>query len=214
MSELSAVCQRKSLLGKSIITLDDASKAGTVNEVWVDPQSRRVSALGCLIKGRTTIVAVPFDRIQVLGEDAILIGSITALVDLVPEAQTRFVDHELVTEGGKRLGQVDDYYFERVSGQITNCLISGGGLAGLLEGHTSLDGGELLTIGKERSIVKAGAEERQTQVDKGMQQWIELGRTKVQETAATLRERMAKREEVPVLSEPVPLETAPDNEPV
>jgi len=207
MTELSAVCQRKALLGKSIITLDDASKAGTVNEVWVDPQSRRVSALGCMVKGRSTVVAVPYERIQILGEDAVLIASGVALVDLVTEGLTRFVDHEIVTEGGKRLGQVDDFYFERASGAISNCLLSGGGFAGLLEGHTSLAGDELLTIGKERAIAKGGAEDRITQVDKGLQQWVELGRTKVQETAATLRERMAKKEELVAPVEPTPLES-------
>ncbi|WP_218082225.1 PRC-barrel domain-containing protein [Anthocerotibacter panamensis] len=211
MSELSPICQRKALLGKSIITLDDASKAGVVNEVWVDMQSRQVAALGCQVKGRTSVMGVPCDRIQVLGDDAILISTVGALIDISPEVYTRFVDHEMVTEGGKRLGQVDDFYFDRHSGEITNCLLSGGGIAGILEGHTSLDATEILVIGKERSIVKAGSEERLVKVDKGLQQWVEVGRAKVQETAATLRERITKKETLtvePVVPEALPASTS------
>jgi uncharacterized protein YrrD len=195
MTELSAVCQRKALLGKSIITLDDASKAGTINEIWVDAKTRRVVALGCQAKGRNTNLAVPIEHIQVLGDDAVLIPSVTSLLDEVGDTWTRFVDHEIVTEGGKRIGQVDDYYFERTGGEITNCLLSAGGISSFLEGHTRLDGAELVVIGKERSIAKIGAEERLVQVDKGLQQWVEVGRTKVKETTAKVQETAASIQE-------------------
>ncbi len=196
MAEPVRVIQRKALLGKSIITLDDASKAGIVNEIWIDAQVQRVVALGCLVKGKTTGLTVPLNQIQVLGEDAVLIASNSILLESLPEGYTRLVDHDVVTEGGKRLGQVDDYYFETKTGVITNCLLSAGGFSGLLEGHSSLSGAEFTVIGKDRVIVKAGAEERLEQVDKGLQAWVEIGRTKVQETAATLRERMAKKEDI------------------
>ncbi len=201
MSELSPICQRKTLLGKSVITLSDASKAGIVSEVWVDIQQRRVVYLSCQGKSKTAM-GVSLAQIGVLGEDAILVTSAQSLTEVAPETVTRFVDHEVVTEGGKRLGQIDDFYFDRTTGEITNCLISSGGFASLFEGHSSLEGSEFLVIGAERAIVKAGAEDRLIQVDKGLNQWMELGKTKVQETAATLRERMTKKEETPTIETP------------
>jgi len=205
MSELSPVYQRKSLLGKSIITLDDAVKVGLVSEVWIDTQAQKVVAVGFQVKGKATTQGLPFSRIQVLGEDAILIPSAAVLTDILPEQYSRLVDHEVITETGKRLGQIDDYYFDRTTGEVTNCLLSAGGIAGFLEGHSSLEGADILVIGKERTIVKAGAEERLTLVDKGLTQWVELGRTKALETAATLRERIAKPTETTPLP-PVPEE--------
>jgi len=195
MAELAINAQRKTLLGKSVITLDDASKAGTINEVWVDTKSRRVAAIGFQAKGRNANLAIAVDAIQVLGEDAVLIPNSDTFLDELPETYVRFVDHEVVTEGGKRVGQVDDYYFDRTTGEITNFLLSAGGISGFLEGHTRLEGDELVVIGKERSIVKAGADERLIRVDKGLQQWVEVGSSKVKETASKVQETASKVQE-------------------
>lgn len=184
MTPAPGIHQRRLLLAKSIITLSDATKLGIVGEVWVDLGTRDVVALACQGRGLfPTSRLLPLSHIQVIGADAVLIPNGEFSSEVASEHLSRLVGHEVVTESGRSLGKIDDYSFDSTGG-LDSFLISSDRLAGLIEGNYRMSATETMTLGKERMIVRTGAEERLEKVDKGLNDWVAIGRKKASELAS------------------------------
>jgi sporulation protein YlmC with PRC-barrel domain len=136
------------LKGKAVISITNGTKLGAVDDVAIDPDSRRLVALimstGTMI--RRDVVGVPADHVQVWGKDAILVRSADVLYRGTNwpaersrwiNALERFKGTSVVSTDGRRLGQV------------SNILVDPGGvLVGFTIGQST---GVQLPFGRETS---------------------------------------------------------------
>lgn len=103
------------LIGRAVVTISDAGKVGTVDDVLLDGAGREV--IGFRVKGgrfsrRTAVVR---EQVAAMGPDAIMVSDPTVLNDVkrLPALSDAITLDKLrgsraVTEGGELLGRVSD----------------------------------------------------------------------------------------------------------
>jgi len=149
-----------------VYDLETGRVIGRVRRVIVDPDSRAVA--GLLIHGRLGQVArcLPFRELHAIGEHAVTVRSAAALAPL-PEhphlqellrSRRRLYHTPILTEGGRFLGDVDEFTIDPKSGRIEGLLLSGGLVRDLFRGQAVLPAQLVLTIGEDAVIVRDEAE--------------------------------------------------------
>ncbi len=153
------------LKGMAIVSLQEGTKLGQVEQPLLDLTARRVVALR--VRGESGIFIVRFDAVKSVGADAITIASSAAthtpsagataddLRDLDAFGKLKVVDH-----AGTFLGTVSHVEIEPVSGEITRLDAHKGGMLGMGGTTTPIDaraivsvGPELLTVNTEASVL-------------------------------------------------------------
>ncbi len=115
------------LRGRPVIDLETASKLGTVAEVLLDPDRRRIAGLdvshGSSLLGGGSRELVPASSIEAFGDDAITVRrGAAAPASEQPEGLLPFsklAGRKVVSFGGRLLGTIDDVAVEAASGRIT-----------------------------------------------------------------------------------------------
>jgi sporulation protein YlmC with PRC-barrel domain len=171
---------RSQVLGTQVINQADAARVGVISQVWVDPEAQEVLVLSTreqAFGGATQTLYL--EKVAAVGRDAILIAGEDAFEDLDLSDLERLVGSEVMTEDGLRLGKVKDFQFDRLSGEITSLILSGLGiplLPGFLVSTYQLDAEEIRSIGRERVMVRAGAESRLQQLSRSIFEQLGLGK--------------------------------------
>ena len=145
-----------------VYDLETGRIIGRVRRLIVDPEARAVA--GLLIKGRLGKGApcLPFRELHAIGRHAVTVRSASALAPLSehPDLQEllrsrRRVYHTpILTEGGRFLGDVDEFTIDPKSGRIEALLLSGGLIRDLFRGQAVLPAHLVLTIGEDVVIVR------------------------------------------------------------
>jgi uncharacterized protein YrrD len=156
------------LRGLAVVDLDAAEKLGSVDEVIVDPEARRiagftVSSGGGFLTGGGNRMTIPASCVHALGHDAITVrsardqsldvGHLSGLPML-----SQIVGHKVVTHSGAAVGSIDDVLIEPSTGRITGYGLGGGvtsGLGGLLATSEGSHGGDYI---RAESDIKVGQE--------------------------------------------------------
>lgn len=127
------------LRGKTIISVNDGSKIGTVDDVLIDPNSLRVAALvvsqGGMFDRDTRLV--PANDVNKWGRDAVLVNSREVFrneSDLPDRekwlsASSKLNGLSIVNTEGTRLGRMDDVLIDE-TGRIVTYRVSEGSLGG------------------------------------------------------------------------------------
>ncbi len=158
------------LKGKPVISISNGARVGAVDDVAIDPESKRVAALimstGTMFQ--RDVVGIPADHVQVWGKDAILVRDADVLyrgTNWPPErahwvhALDRFKGTSVISTDGRRLGQVSNILLEPggilagfTIGQssVPNPLNRGGGTQAIFVGAASIK-----TLGRDVVIVDA-----------------------------------------------------------
>ena len=157
----------QTLKGMAIVSLQESTKLGSVEQPLLDLTARRVAALR--VTGEHGAFVLPFDRIARIGADAITVessaatqtpstgGAADGLIDLREIEKLKVVDSE-----GTLLGKVTRVEFDPASGEITQLAAHKGGLLGMGGATTEIDaraimqvGPVLLTVNTEAAILAA-----------------------------------------------------------
>ncbi len=180
-------CQRGSVLGIQVLSKATAVRLGTVTQIWLDVDQRKVMGITLaerIIPSTTIAIGDTFymslDRISLMGPDAILVEDESVLEDiLVSERYTTLIGNEVVTESGEPLGKVRDFKFDPQTGNLLHLIIASLGnpvIPASLISTYEIDVNEIIAVGRDRIIVTEGMEERMTQLTRGLLERIGLGK--------------------------------------
>lgn len=167
----------KKFLSLPIVSLSEGQHIGYVKNLVIDSQSKRLAALVIDPKGFFKDQRIiPYAKVVSVGDDAITIdkgahveksASLPEILNLIKEKIT-VIGTRVITQSGKTLGVVEEYYIDPDTGKITQIEISGGKIEGLLNGKALLDANYITTIGQDVIVAEKGCENRLVAADKGI----------------------------------------------
>ncbi|CAN5700535.1 hypothetical protein BH24CHL5_BH24CHL5_03020 [soil metagenome] len=125
---MTRIARARELIGKPVLTLDQATYAGEVRDVLIDPYSSRM--IGFTVRGRgllspPLVGMLPAGMIAAIGRDAVMISTFDVLVDESEGADTMLAEQddvigkEAVSAAGASLGKVSDVILELRGGTAT-----------------------------------------------------------------------------------------------
>jgi uncharacterized protein YrrD len=148
------------LPGRAIVAADTGQKLGTVSDVLIDAQGRRI--VGFIVGGQllTSERVVPSENVQAMG-DAVIARSQERVVgarewrdgDNDSIRASTLKNKPVMTVGGRRLGVIKDVQVEEQTGVITGYEVSGGTLTGFLTRRNLLPESTDIRIGPDAVIV-------------------------------------------------------------
>jgi sporulation protein YlmC with PRC-barrel domain len=145
------------LLGMPAVTIRDGRRLGTLEGVEIDPATSRIAYLRLERPSRREPVLVPWEAVQSVGTDVILIASEAALLHEVPEADRPHLtphvgDRPVVSVSGDKLGSISSYDVDEATGAIVRYRI-GGLLAGLFGSSVTFPPAAIRTFGRDAILV-------------------------------------------------------------
>ncbi|MEL1134834.1 PRC-barrel domain-containing protein [Desulfitobacterium sp. THU1] len=167
----------KKFLSLPIVSLSEGQHIGYVKSLVIDSRSKSLAALVIDPKGFFKDQRIiPYAKVVSVGEDAITIdkgvyveksASLPEILSLIKEKLT-IIGTRVITQSGKTLGVVEEFYVDPETGKITQLEISGGKLEGLFSGKGLLDADYVLTIGQDAIVAQKGCESNLMVADKGI----------------------------------------------
>lgn len=167
----------KKFLSLPVISIKEGQQVGYVRNLVINPKIRNVAALivdprGFFKEQRI----IPFNRIVSLGENAIIVSSnsqvekaanLPDILDLLKE-KTAIIGIKTITENGKFLGIIAEFYIDPQSGHITALDISEGKIESLFSGRMRVHADDILTIGPDVIVLNNTCESRLEISNKGL----------------------------------------------
>ncbi|NJK71922.1 MAG: hypothetical protein HC926_00330 [Synechococcaceae cyanobacterium SM2_3_60] len=155
---------RSQLLGTQVINQNTGERIGVVSQIWLDAEPFQVSILSVSQKliGRVT-KTLQLEAIPVLGPDALLVPETILGEAAESNGLMRLVGTEVITEAGVKLGKIKDFTFRIDTGEILNLTLSNLGIPlvpGLIASTFQMSVEEVMSLGGDAILVKAGAEDR------------------------------------------------------
>lgn len=167
----------KQFLSLPIVSLSEGQHIGYVKSLVIDSQSKALAALVIDPKGFFKDQRIiPYAKVVSVGEDAITIdkgayveksASLPEILSLIKEKLT-IIGTRVITQSGKTLGIVEEFYVDPETGKITQMEISGGKIEGLFSGKAMLDADYVMTIGQDVIVAEKGCETNLLVADKGI----------------------------------------------
>jgi uncharacterized protein YrrD len=159
----------KNLKDTAVVSINKGEKVGTVDDVLIDSQHRRVAAFNVQSGGflRHSSSCLPFGAVQSIGKDAIMIQDSDVLKDKYegtpPEMHNygNVTSVRVVTDTGTYVGNVSSVHFEPADGHITEYEVSPGGISGVFGSSKLIDSASITSIGEDIMIVPAAVAEGQ-----------------------------------------------------
>jgi uncharacterized protein YrrD len=159
------------IIGHKIITIDNGQEIGKVNDIIYDPTVNKITAFlvdkGGIFSDAKIIL---MDSIQSIGEDAVLVPSsdvIKKVSDINQEKISNIANGDnyltktkVVTENGKEIGSINDLYFNSDNGNVEEFQVSDGLIQNIKSGTRRVKVTDIVTIGKDATIVKGYTEEK------------------------------------------------------
>jgi sporulation protein YlmC with PRC-barrel domain len=160
------------LKGMAIVSVQQGTKLGYVEQPLVDLTARKVAALQ--VKGESGTFIVPFDAVAAVGTDAITVASSAATQTPStggaaddPRNLNALRKLKIVDQAGTFLGTLRHVEIDPASGAITQLTAHKGGMLGLGGTTTTIDaqailsvGPELVTVDTEASDLAAGVTDK------------------------------------------------------
>jgi len=158
----------KSLAGREVIAIDSGRKIGHVERVLFDPATMRIDSvviqpvIHSVLEEPSPMQQVSVSHIRGLGQDVVTVQNDEALQPLaegvaIGDALVAFdqIEHEAVlTESGKKIGEVDDVEFDDQTMQLESIQIS----RGFLARKFSIAVGEIVSVGEDVIVVHDSAD--------------------------------------------------------
>ncbi len=167
----------KEFLSLPIVSLSEGQHIGYVKSLVIDAQAKALAALVIDPKGffRDQRI-IPYAKVVSVGADAITIdkgayveksASLPEILSLIKEKLT-IIGTRVITQSGKTLGVVEEYYVDPDTGKITQMEISGGKIEGFFSGKAILEADYVVTIGQDVIVAQKGCETSLMIADKGI----------------------------------------------
>jgi uncharacterized protein YrrD len=143
------------IIGLPVVTLNRGTKIYDVEDMILDPERRQVLAL--VVQERAwfhSAKALPFGRIHAIGPDAVIIpdGRVIIDVDRDPVLRRLYNDQivkglRVLTEDGRKLGQVADMLLDDKTGEIKGYYVSIGRVLDITQGTRWLPADRVISMG-------------------------------------------------------------------
>jgi uncharacterized protein YrrD len=149
-------------IGLPVVTFDTGEQIEKITDVVFNHESGQV--VGFLVDEGGWFSAarvVPFDSVQTVGPDALVVPSKSAVVDAsgTPEV-ARILKRDNVLKGttimttdGRDLGSMRDLYYDEATGRIEGFEVSGGLFADAYEGRSFVPAPQTINIGEDVAFV-------------------------------------------------------------
>lgn len=202
----------KNLLGLTVISLDNGKEIGKVKKPIIDVQTGKIIAL--LLEQKTGIFrdakVITYDFVNHIGKDAVTVSKTDCIqkASSIPDIfhllklDNTIINSRVMTINGTALGNIEEYYFDVETGNITSLEISGSGFNGLFKGKAFLAAEYITTIGKDVIIVDNEAPHKLVNKESSLQKnfsSLKCFSTKlveqVKESFTNLKENIKKMEE-------------------
>jgi uncharacterized protein YrrD len=153
----------KQLIGMPVVTFDRGTKIYDVEDVIIDPQRRQVLAL-VVMEGSLfhSALAIPFGRISAIGQDAVIVPDRKAVIEVNRDPVLKKLnDHQIInglrvlTDDGRRLGQVVDFALDDKTGEITSYDVSIGRMLNVTQGLRTVPADIVVNMGQRVMYVPA-----------------------------------------------------------
>ena len=147
------------LLGMPIITLEEGTRLGKLKGVEVDYGTGQLAYLRYDAEGSRADGLIPWEAVRSIGADAITVLSKGAAQESISAADrehlTPFVgDRPVVTVSGERLGNINNYDVDELTGRVESYHVAVGGLFGRITGNEIVfPHSAIRTFGKDAIIV-------------------------------------------------------------
>ncbi len=169
----------RKFISMPIISIVEGVQIGSVKDLVVDPKNLGIAAIVIDQKGWfKEQKIIPYNKVTSVGEDAITIDqsanvekstNLPEILKLLRE-NTDPIGMKVISEKGKVIGQVDEYFLDEATGKITSLEISGRFIESLIKGRGVFDASMIITMGTDAIVVKTGTEQEVTKVDGGLQE--------------------------------------------
>jgi sporulation protein YlmC with PRC-barrel domain len=128
------------LQGRAVVSLDDATKIGEVEDLMVDPASRHIVSLKVRVGYFKAAHLVPATDVKSVGADAVTVTTNRLLADPPADSTdpgldsqaavelTRILGTQVVTDAGTLVGQLSDIVIDWSTLEITGYEVREGGL--------------------------------------------------------------------------------------
>lgn len=151
------------LLDMPVFSTSRGETVGTVRNIVIDPQEKRLLALTVEKRGwYQEVRVIPAARVLSLGVDVVNIdekcaaGRVANLPRIVEYMHhpCNLVGNRLVSDDGQSLGRVERCYLDRDSGRISRLMLTGGWLGNLWLGRVFVPAQYIRSIGPEAVVVE------------------------------------------------------------
>ena len=146
-----------------VVTFDRGTKLYDVEDMILDPQRRQVLALVVMESSAFhSARAIPFGRISAIGQDAVIVPDAKAVIDVNRDPVLKRLDNSQVVRGlrvltddGRRLGQIYDFTIDDKTGEILSYDISIGRVLNVTQGLRTLPADIVINAGQRVMYVPA-----------------------------------------------------------
>ncbi len=158
----------KALVGQEVIAIESGRKLGQIDRILIDPDAKRIDWIVVRPAGRSMLEepgpmkAIAVDQIRGLGEDVVTVPNDEVLQPLSAPANhlvafAAIKNEAVMTEGGKKLGEVSNIEFDEQTLDLESIEIS----QGLLSGKSSIPVTEIISVGEDVIVVRDMAHDEQ-----------------------------------------------------
>lgn len=162
----------KTLVGREVIAIESGRKLGQIDRILIDPDAKKIDWIVVRPAGKSMLEepgpmkAIPVDQIRALGEDVVTVPSDEVLQPLSAPANhlvafAAIKNEAVMTEGGKKLGELSDITFDDQTLDLESMEIS----QGLLSGKSSIAATEIISLGEDVIVVRDTAHDDQRSED-------------------------------------------------
>jgi uncharacterized protein YrrD len=151
------------VIGLKIISVKDGKELGKVDDIVYEPNENKVKALLVSAGGIfSDAKVIPFELISSIGKDAVMIkdeneiknaGETDKNVAHIAKKGDYLTKTKIVTQDGTELGNVTDIYFDDQTGDVQEFEVSKGGVQDLATGRKRVKVQDIVTVGKDATIV-------------------------------------------------------------
>jgi sporulation protein YlmC with PRC-barrel domain len=150
----------KSLLGIAVVSVTEAARLGSVDDILFDTNPLRVAAFKASASGAK--FAIPFDQVRKIGSDAVIVdrpeatqmasadgtfGHLSGLGDL---QRLKIVD-----DAGTFIGTIQKVEFDTDTGHVERLLAHRGGILGAGGTSTTFEGSAIHSVGADIMTISA-----------------------------------------------------------
>jgi uncharacterized protein YrrD len=152
------------IIGLPVFTINDGKRIDSIEDVIYDPFQNKIEAFlieksGWFSEARV----ISFGDLEGIGVDAALIVSpkqirklsdVEKNIEAIAKNDTYLTNTKIITENGVELGRVSDIYFDAGTGRVEEFEVSHGGLKYWKDGKKRVRISDIVTIGKDATIVR------------------------------------------------------------
>ncbi len=155
-----APVKQSDLVGLTVLDRSTAEILGKVGEFWVDPRHHQISGFACEV-GPVGLKRRAFNwtQIESIGAQGVVLSTVEGLEVHKPDTAQQVLGDEVWTDGGNKVGQVQDFCLDAETGAIVCYLFTSDAWGGLATGTYMLPPDAVISMGDRRLIVRQAAAE-------------------------------------------------------